>query len=181
MLLCLCLKISWIKTFESTQNSLVSVKRSLTPEGALCFSALSGAVGVSTLYWGANALTVGIGLTNVILYTSVYTPLKRISIVNTWIGSLVGALPPLMGWTAATGMLCHKCLYARTELFTGSSELVIKSSWQSALLVCNLWQALGSLACIARLFIKIKKHRHLGLSARLAPRASAKRKTCHHL
>lgn len=40
-----------------------------------------------------------------VLYTSVYTPLKRLSIVNTWIGSVVGALPPLMGWSACTGTL----------------------------------------------------------------------------
>ena len=29
--------------------------------------------------------------------------MKRLSIVNTWVGSVVGALPPLMGWAACTG------------------------------------------------------------------------------
>ncbi|MBE7181449.1 MAG: protoheme IX farnesyltransferase, partial [Terriglobus roseus] len=33
----------------------------------------------------------------------VYTPMKRISVINTWVGALVGAIPPLMGWTAAAG------------------------------------------------------------------------------
>ena len=42
---------------------------------------------------------------DLILYTTVYTPLKRLSIANTWVGSVVGALPPLMGWTACTGNL----------------------------------------------------------------------------
>ena len=40
-----------------------------------------------------------------VLYTMVYTPLKRLSIANTWVGSLVGAIPPLMGWAACTGHL----------------------------------------------------------------------------
>lgn len=40
-----------------------------------------------------------------LLYTLVYTPMKRMSIVNTWVGSIVGAIPPLMGWAAATGSL----------------------------------------------------------------------------
>ena len=45
------------------------------------------------------------GASTLFLYTTVYTPLKRLSIANTWVGSVVGALPPLMGWTACTGTL----------------------------------------------------------------------------
>lgn len=45
------------------------------------------------------------GMANIFLYTSVYTPLKRVSILNTWAGSVVGALPPLMGWAACVGTL----------------------------------------------------------------------------
>lgn len=39
------------------------------------------------------------------LYAGVYTPLKQISVINTWVGAIVGAVPPLMGWAAATGGL----------------------------------------------------------------------------
>ena len=39
------------------------------------------------------------------LYTAVYTPLKRVSIVNTWVGSVVGAIPPLIGWAGCAGSL----------------------------------------------------------------------------
>lgn len=46
-----------------------------------------------------------LGASTLILYTTVYTPLKRLSVANTWVGSVVGALPPLMGWTACTGTL----------------------------------------------------------------------------
>jgi len=45
------------------------------------------------------------GATNLLLYTSIYTPMKRLSIVNTWVGSLVGGIPPLMGWAACSGTL----------------------------------------------------------------------------
>ncbi len=34
-----------------------------------------------------------------------YTPLKVVSIANTWVGAVVGAIPPLMGWAAAAGQL----------------------------------------------------------------------------
>lgn len=34
-----------------------------------------------------------------------YTPMKRMTIMNTWMGSIVGAIPPMMGWAAVTGGL----------------------------------------------------------------------------
>lgn len=53
----------------------------------------------------ANPLTAALGAGNIVLYAGVYTPLKVLSISNTWVGAVVGAIPPLMGWTAATGQL----------------------------------------------------------------------------
>lgn len=55
------------------------------------FVTVAGLSGLAILYFGANPLTAGLGLTNFILYTSIYTPMKRYSILNTWVGS-VGAL-----------------------------------------------------------------------------------------
>lgn len=52
------------------------------------YAATCSVVGLSTLYWGVNGLTAALGATNFILYTLVYTPMKRISILNTWIGSV---------------------------------------------------------------------------------------------
>lgn len=52
-----------------------------------------------------NLTTAALGAANIALYAAVYTPLKQISIVNTWVGAVVGAVPPLMGWAAATGGL----------------------------------------------------------------------------
>lgn len=49
-----------------------------------------------------NATTAALGAGNIGLYAGVYTPLKAISLANTWVGAVVGAIPPLMGWAAAS-------------------------------------------------------------------------------
>lgn len=75
------------------------------PLHASMFAMCSAGIGLTTLYLGTNTLTAILGATNLILYTSIYTPMKRYSIANTWLGSIVGAIPPLMGWAACTGTL----------------------------------------------------------------------------
>ena len=45
-----------------------------------------------------------------ILYSFVYTPLKRVGPIAVFVGAIPGALPPLLGWTAATGMISHEAL-----------------------------------------------------------------------
>ncbi len=61
--------------------------------------------GVTILTLGCNPLTGILGLSNFLLYTCVYTPMKRKHIINTWLGSIVGAVPPVMGWVACTGSI----------------------------------------------------------------------------
>jgi protoheme IX farnesyltransferase len=75
----------------------------VTTEEAIAFGAASGALGVSTLYAMTNPVAAGLGAANIALYAGVYTYSKRVSEVNTWIGSVVGAIPPVMGWAAASG------------------------------------------------------------------------------
>jgi UbiA prenyltransferase family len=53
----------------------------------------------------ANPTTAALGGANIGLYAGVYTPLKAVSMANTWVGAVVGAIPPLMGWAAASGSL----------------------------------------------------------------------------
>ena len=55
------------------------------------------------LTFGANPLTAVLGVGNVALYALIYTPMKLRSTWNTAVGALVGAIPPVMGWVAATG------------------------------------------------------------------------------
>ena len=52
---------------------------------------------------GTNPTVAGLSALNIFLYAGVYTPMKRISALNTWAGAVVGGIPPLMGWAAAAG------------------------------------------------------------------------------
>ncbi|ORX56251.1 protoheme IX farnesyltransferase [Hesseltinella vesiculosa] len=80
-------------------------RRQLSQIHAFGFGLLSGTVGTGILAAMVNPLTAGLGLANIFLYTCVYTPMKRASIANTWVGAVVGAIPPMMGWTAVTNSL----------------------------------------------------------------------------
>jgi heme o synthase len=77
----------------------------ITRGTALAFGAATTACSVGVLLAGTNPLTAALGLGNIALYALVYTPLKQISPLNTAVGAVVGAIPPLMGWAAATGSL----------------------------------------------------------------------------
>ncbi len=70
--------------------------------------ALSLALGLLALLWlglVVNLLTAVLGLVAFVSYTACYTPMKQISPGALVIGAVPGAMPPLMGWTAATGHL----------------------------------------------------------------------------
>ena len=68
--------------------------------GGLCFVG-----GTAYLWITVNVLTALLGALTLILYAAVYTPMKRMSSLNTLVGAIPGALPPLMGWTAAQNNL----------------------------------------------------------------------------
>eukprot|EP00873_Tetraselmis_striata_P003212 jgi/Tetstr1/423476/TSEL_014157.t1 len=72
---------------------------------ALAFALVTGLGSTALLAAKTNTLTAQLGAANIFLYAGIYTPLKTVSIVNTWVGALVGAVPPLMGWAAAAGGL----------------------------------------------------------------------------
>lgn len=69
---------------------------------ALAFAAVAGSAGLAILETQAGHLPAQLGALNIALYAGVYTPLKQISVANTWVGAVVGAIPPLMGWASAT-------------------------------------------------------------------------------
>lgn len=71
--------------------------------GAILFAIATGVVGVGLLYVGTNPTVAALSGANILLYAFVYTPMKRIHVINTWVGAIVGAIPPMMGWVAAAG------------------------------------------------------------------------------
>lgn len=70
---------------------------------ATLFATACGFAGVALLTLAINPITGILSAATIALYTLVYTPLKTRSTLNTLVGSVVGAIPPIMGWTAVTG------------------------------------------------------------------------------
>ncbi|MEZ4753811.1 MAG: heme o synthase [Bdellovibrionota bacterium] len=77
----------------------------VSPANALGFGLLLVLLGCTVLVWQVNTLTGFLALLTAFLYVVVYTPLKRVTWLNTMIGAIPGALPPLGGWAAASGEL----------------------------------------------------------------------------
>lgn len=72
----------------SRTKNRVLVRGLMSPMHAVNFAVASAAIGTSMLYFGVNGYAAALSLGNLLLYTSVYTPMKRISIMNTWVGSV---------------------------------------------------------------------------------------------
>jgi len=77
----------------------------LTPGRALGFGVLLTLVGCVMIVLQINVLTAFLGLLCVFLYVLVYTPMKRLTWLSMLPGSVAGAMPPLLGWSAVTGRL----------------------------------------------------------------------------
>jgi protoheme IX farnesyltransferase len=77
----------------------------LTPRNALIFAVLISTVGFAELFFGVNALSAWLGLFTLASYLFIYTPLKQRSPHSTTIGAIPGAMPPLIGYAAASGTL----------------------------------------------------------------------------
>lgn len=77
----------------------------LQPATVAIFGGLCSVAGLIYLAALVNLLTSVLGAVTSISYLFIYTPLKRLSWVNTLVGAIPGALPPLMGWVAARNEL----------------------------------------------------------------------------
>lgn len=75
----------------------------LTPTAALVFGLLLCGAGLGLVALGTTWLPACLTLITVAAYLGLYTPLKKLTVWNTEIGAIPGALPPLIGWSAATG------------------------------------------------------------------------------
>jgi protoheme IX farnesyltransferase len=77
----------------------------LTPAEAAVFGTALGLVGTVILALGANLMAAAVAGVTFLLYVGVYTPLKPVTTLNTAVGAIPGALPPVIGWAGATGQL----------------------------------------------------------------------------
>ena len=88
------------RLMERTASRPIPTGR-ITPTEALIFGLVQCAVAEVYLFLAVNTLTAVLGLLVIAGYILVYTPLKTRTSVSTALGAIPGALPPLMGWTAA--------------------------------------------------------------------------------
>ena len=77
----------------------------IIPCNALMFGLGLSVFGSYLLYAGANVLSGLLTAMTVASYVLLYTPLKKLTTLNTLIGAIPGALPPLIGWAAAEGRI----------------------------------------------------------------------------
>ena len=69
------------------------------------FGILLAGTGLVELTWGVNTLSAAVAAATLMSYVLVYTPLKKRSSLSTLVGAVPGALPPVIGWAAATGTI----------------------------------------------------------------------------
>jgi protoheme IX farnesyltransferase len=86
-----------------TKNRPLPMQR-LTPATALWFGAVQGAIALPVLAI-TGIVPAALGLVALLLYVGAYTPMKQRTHWATWVGAVPGAMPALIGWTAATGRI----------------------------------------------------------------------------
>ena len=77
----------------------------ILPEKAMIFGIALIFIGSGILYFFINTLTCVLALITALMYLFIYTPLKKLTWLNTPVGAIPGAIPPIGGWVAATGSL----------------------------------------------------------------------------
>ena len=99
--------------FAEAESDKVMYRTSLRPipagiissKNAMIFGVALILIGSGLLYFFINPLTCVLALITALMYLFVYTPLKKLTWLNTSIGAIPGSLPPIGGWVAATGVL----------------------------------------------------------------------------
>ncbi len=97
------------KLMTRTMNRPLPTERVSVQEAGV-FGAACAVAAISILMMFTNPLTTLLSIVSMILYSFVYTPLKRVGPIAVFVGAIPGALPPLLGWTAATGVISHEAL-----------------------------------------------------------------------
>ncbi|CRK38663.1 hypothetical protein BN1708_007848 [Verticillium longisporum] len=128
------------------------VRNIIAPRVALLFAFLGAAGGIGALYFGVNPTVAFLGAANIVLYAGVYTPLKRVTALNTWIGAVVGGIPPLMGWAAAAGESATLDGGSWRQLLFASDGSSLGGWLLAGLLAFRFWRAAGHAGTARGLF-----------------------------
>jgi len=96
---------------------------------AVAFAVVSGVVGLAILTLGVNLLAASLAALNIVIYVAVYTPLKVRTSLNTLVGAVVGAIPPMLGWAAATGRIDTGAWVLGAVLFVWQMPHFLALAW----------------------------------------------------
>lgn len=113
---------------QRTESRPLPSKR-LTPDAVLVFGGACSVAGMVQLALAVNLLTALLGAATLASYLFIYTPLKRVTWLNTAVGAVPGALPPLMGWTAARNDLTADGLALFAILFFWQIPHFLAIAW----------------------------------------------------
>ncbi len=97
------------KLMDRTKNRPLPTSK-VTVEECVKYCVITGVAGLLLLAMFTNLETTLLALMSMLLYGFVYTPLKLVGPIAVWVGAIPGALPPMLGWMAATGKLDEKAL-----------------------------------------------------------------------
>jgi len=86
---------------NNKNNRLAAGDKLLSTNHAKLVATCWGLGGIGLLHVGTDPITTVLGASNIALYSGLYTWMKPRSVYNTWVGAVVGAIPPVMGYTAA--------------------------------------------------------------------------------
>ena len=89
----------------------------ITPRAALVYGIALSLAGFFELWWAVNPLSAFIGAFTLASYLFLYTPLKQRSWLSTTVGAVPGAMPPLIGYSAASGSITAEGLVLAAILF----------------------------------------------------------------
>jgi protoheme IX farnesyltransferase len=110
------LERNYDRLMPRTRNRPLAAER-LPPSEAMVFGIVLGLAGVAQLLLMVNLLTAVLAALTLVSYLFIYTPLKRRTTLNTVVGAIPGALPPVMGFAAASGQVSAHALAVFGILF----------------------------------------------------------------
>jgi protoheme IX farnesyltransferase len=101
----------------------------LTPRQAILFGAATLVVGAAELFLAVNPVTAAVALATWLIYVLAYTPLKTRSPLNTAVGAVSGAMPILIGWTAAGAAVDVRALALAAVMFLWQFPHFMAIAW----------------------------------------------------
>jgi heme o synthase len=113
---------------KRTENRPVPSGR-VHPFEALVFGMLISVLGIAELSLYVNALTGFLASITLVSYLFLYTPLKRITPLSTIVGAFPGAIPPVMGWTAARNEITPEAIALFALLFVWQIPHFLSLAW----------------------------------------------------